>query len=248
MHAAKDTVADFLDTYFRLLRADCFAPLQKGIRDFMNGSLDPRDMRLFRASIQQFHLVRGSKGLVASMECSNINTYAVPFPARVLMPCNLVCLSISEDPFAEVLWGRVAERPSDRAAQKKETMTVTIEFLDDLNRIDRSSFISSLLAPPATGLILAESPVFFLSFGPVLRRLQGLTAGDHGTLPLASCLLGKPASARDAHKPLPWSDFTMDSLQEAIESGERVFDESQHEALKVILGSTLSTVQGLGLF
>ena len=55
------------------------------------------------------------------------------------------------------------------------------------------------------GLILAESPVFFLSFGPVLRRLQGLTAGDHGTLPLASCLLGKAMSAEDARQPLPWS-------------------------------------------
>ena len=118
----QDGVSDYLDTYFRLLRADCFAPLQKGIRDFLNGSLDPWDMRLFRASAQQFHLVRGSKGLVASMECSNIFNYAVPFPARVLMPSNLVCLSISEAPFAEVLWGRVAERPSDRAAQKKETM------------------------------------------------------------------------------------------------------------------------------
>lgn len=140
---------------------------------------------------------------------------------------------------------------------------VTIEFLDDLNRIDRSSFISCLLAPPPPrfaestgiwvfhcfsvgasesaqklgstmiywefminfyvwwflphgpedlqrlrpgGLILAENPVFFLSFGPVLRRLQGLTAGeDHGTLPLASCLLGKAMSAEDARQPLPWS-------------------------------------------
>ena len=53
---------------------------------------------------------------------------------------------------------------------------------------------------------LAENPVFFLSFGPVLRRLQGLTAGeDHGTLPLASCLLGKAMSAEDARQPLPWS-------------------------------------------
>lgn len=120
-----DSVADFLDTYFRLLRADCFAPLQKGIRDFLNGSLDPRDMRLFRASANEFHLVRGSKGLVASLECTNIFTYKVPFPARVLMPSNLVCLSISEAPFEVVLWGRVAERPGDRAAQKKESITVT---------------------------------------------------------------------------------------------------------------------------
>ncbi len=127
-----ESVSDFLDTCFRLLRADCFIPLQKGIRDFINGSLDPRDMRIFRGSFQHFHLVRGSKGLVASIECTNVFKYAVPFPARVLMPSNLICLSISERPFEEVLWGRVAERPSDRADQKKEAMTVTIEFLDDL--------------------------------------------------------------------------------------------------------------------
>lgn len=133
----------------------------------------------------------------------------------------------------------------ERKVHHSETVhVVTIEFLDDLNRIDRSSFISCLLAPPPGGLILAESPVFFLSFGPVLRRLQGLTAGDHGTLPLASCLLGKAMSAEDARQPLPWSDFAMDSLGRAIESGQRVFDDSQRTALEVILTSTLSTIQG----
>ena len=43
------------------------------------------------------------------------------------------------------------------------------------------------------------------------------------------------------------SDFAMDSLGRAIESGQRVFDDSQRTALEVILTSTLSTIQGQGL-
>ena len=66
-----DCFSDFLDTNFRLLRADCFFPLQKGVRDFINGSLDPRDLRIYRASAMEFHVVRGSKGLVVSLEVSN---------------------------------------------------------------------------------------------------------------------------------------------------------------------------------
>ncbi|CAK9087275.1 Helicase required for RNAi-mediated heterochromatin assembly 1 [Durusdinium trenchii] len=237
-----ETMSDYLETYFRLLRADCFLPLQKGIRDFLNG--DATDMRVFRASVSEFHLVRGSKGLVASMEVTNMFKHPVPFPTRVLMPSNLVCMSLSEEPFAEVLWGRVAERPSDKNVQKKTSMTVTIEFLDDLNRIDRSSFISCLLAPPPGGLLLVESPVMFLSFGPVLRRLQSLTGGEHGTVPLGSSLLGLPKSAKEARKELPWSRFTIRSLEKSIESGENSFDASQRQALEVILTSTLSVVQG----
>lgn len=101
-----------------------------------------------------------------------------------------------------------------------------------------------MLAPPPGGLLLAESPVFFLSFGPVLRRLQALTGGAHGTLPLRSCLLGQRMSAQEAHAAPVWSDYVRTSLEEAIISGERSFDESQQTALEVILSSRLSTIQG----
>ena len=171
------------------------------------------------------------------------------------MPSNLICLSISSSPFSEVLWGRVAERPTDRVAQKKESITVTIELLDYLNKMERNRIFSALLAPPAEGLLFAESPVFFLSFGPVLRRLQGLTGGAHGTVPLGQCLLGSRGGAAEASRGLPWSNLMMDSLDECIDSGgfapcakvspgERSFDESQFHALQLIFTSKLACVQG----
>lgn len=132
---------------------------------------------------------------------------------------------------------------------------MTIELLDYLNKMERNRIFSGLLAPPAEGLLLAESPVFFLSFGPVLRRLQGLTGGAHGTVPLGQCLLGNLRGAAEASEELPWSDLVMDSLEECIDSGgctpcarvspgERSFDESQLHALKTIFTSTLACVQG----
>lgn len=308
-----ESVSDFLDTCFRLLRADCFIPLQKGIRDFINGSLDPRDMRIFRGSFQHFHLVRGSKGLVASIECTNVFNYAVPFQhAFWCLATSYVCRSV-RDPLkkscgAELLSDLVTVQLRRRKPWQWPLNFWMIWFLAGVlegfrvlffrsfqcqslfwttvrhkqvnllymfwrrkgapgdiqsdhiisilhkcgydsrsasrNRIDRSSFISCLLAPPPGGLLLAESPVFFLSFGPVLRRLQALTGGAHGTLPLRSCLLGQRMSAQEAHAAPVWSDYVRTSLEEAIISGERSFDESQRTALEVILSSRLSTIQG----
>ena len=51
-------------------------------------------------------------------------------------------------------------------------------------------------------------------------------------------------SAQEAHAAPPWSDYVRTSLEEAIISGERSFDESQQTALEVILSSRLSTIQG----
>lgn len=39
---------DYMDTYFRLLRADCFYNLRIGVRNFISGELDQRDMAVYR--------------------------------------------------------------------------------------------------------------------------------------------------------------------------------------------------------
>ena len=44
---AYDSADDYVDTYFRLLRADCFSALSKGVTELLNGRLDPRDMNVY---------------------------------------------------------------------------------------------------------------------------------------------------------------------------------------------------------
>ena len=40
---------DCLDTYFRLLRTDCFYNLTTGVRKFVGGELDHMDMSVYRS-------------------------------------------------------------------------------------------------------------------------------------------------------------------------------------------------------
>ena len=41
----------YLDTYFRLLREDCFHELKVGIQRYLKSELDERDMALYRLVI-----------------------------------------------------------------------------------------------------------------------------------------------------------------------------------------------------
>ena len=43
-----DSVDQYLNTYFTLLREECFFKLKKGIRGVANGDLDPKDIALYR--------------------------------------------------------------------------------------------------------------------------------------------------------------------------------------------------------
>ena len=200
------SVEDYMSTYFRLLRADCFGALQKGVMDFIRGTLDKRDLRVLRAEAVEFSVVRGIKGLTAYLECENIFDFAVPFPPRVLMQSNLVCLSIGLKPFSEVLWARVAERPTDPKAQKQAKIRVGLEFLDYQNHgFPLQSIMTRLMSP--SSLLLADSPVFFLSFGPVLKRLQSMSDGQD-SLPQGTLLLGRRRDAAAARQELPiFADF-----------------------------------------
>ena len=43
---AYDSPSEYMETYFRLLRTDCFSSLKKGIQDYLGGKLDHRDMKV----------------------------------------------------------------------------------------------------------------------------------------------------------------------------------------------------------
>ena len=43
-----DSEDDYLNTYFRLLREECFHKLRKGISDFREQKCDSRDLRMYR--------------------------------------------------------------------------------------------------------------------------------------------------------------------------------------------------------
>ena len=50
-----------MDTYFRLLRAECFSGMQQGIKALLSGELDERDMRFYHSvQVAGFRVGRSS--------------------------------------------------------------------------------------------------------------------------------------------------------------------------------------------
>ena len=52
---------EYMDTYFRLLRTECFASMQQGIKSLLSGELDERDMRVYyNVRVAGFRVARSS--------------------------------------------------------------------------------------------------------------------------------------------------------------------------------------------
>merc|ERR1719424_296796 len=59
---------EYLDTMFRLLRANCFLKMQRGISDFISGSLDLRDMMIYNVEICGAAILAKACGFAVSLK------------------------------------------------------------------------------------------------------------------------------------------------------------------------------------
>jgi hypothetical protein len=103
---------DYLDTYFRLLREDCFESLRTGIEQLRKGSLDDRDMRVYdRVKVVGVHFLRGSPGLAFALSFRPRKQVADWAHSSALMTGGLLCLFPDGDAaFRTPIWAVVANR------------------------------------------------------------------------------------------------------------------------------------------
>jgi hypothetical protein len=103
---------DYLDTYFRLLREDCFESLRTGIEQLRKGSLDDRDMRVYdRVKVVGVHFLRGSPGLAFALSFRPRKQVADWAHSSALMTGGLLCLFPDGDAaFRMPIWAVVANR------------------------------------------------------------------------------------------------------------------------------------------
>ena len=60
---------EYMDTYFRLMRTECFSAIQTGIKSLLSGKLDERDMRVYyNVQIKGTRVARNSFNIVVSFE------------------------------------------------------------------------------------------------------------------------------------------------------------------------------------
>eukprot|EP01018_Ginkgo_biloba_P035956 Gb_31147 [translate_table: standard] len=189
----------YLDTYFQLLKEDCFANLKKGISAFKANKLDPRDMRVWiRGSILGVHFGTGYSGLSIAIKAEKLGR---KFQGRTEFPMNggLLCISDDGGNFDSPIWAIVTQ-----CEEENKTPVIFTEILDGEEDVGPKSF-SRLLG--ASNIVLAESPSYYKAYQPVLKSLQQM---DLEKLPFKSELVdvkwpGKPPDYLTSSTTLDWS-------------------------------------------
>ena len=185
---AYQSVEDYVDIYFRLLRADCFASLCSGIRNYLAGKLDCRDMNVYHniqlVGIQEAPTKSGI-GLAVKFDTYRRVNWDI---SSCLMFGNLLCLSPTGS-FQDPVWATVLDRNKDTL---KKHSVITIELASDCNNMDDANAIIAL-STGNTSMLMAESPTYYRAYEPVLSGLQQM---DPESLPFQDILV-------DVQKPSP---------------------------------------------
>ena len=131
---------EYMDTYFRLIRAETFSAIQHGIKDLKTGKLDERDMNVYHnVTLAGFEIQYGRFSLALHFTPARKvkNWEATP----QLMFGNLVCISLNRK-FDDVIWATVSNRDSD-VLNKHDV--IMVEVIDERHR-EMSDIIKSLQA------------------------------------------------------------------------------------------------------
>lgn len=262
------SVTEYLDTYFRLMRYEGFGQLRQGIRSFLAGKLDARDMNVYQGVA--VHGVRFGSGGDAAMTL--LLTYSPLVwrgrAAAEIMFGNLLCLSL-DGSFKEPLWAVVAHCQ----ANSGKTACAHVQLCTAYNQHD--DLTALMLLQHCKTTLMAESPTYFNAVRPVLRCLQLLDSDClpfeselvHGCRPMETEQTGsssapayiQPSSRLDAtsvfpHLQQPQTDIDgrisvevfLEMLRGDDDHYTRVttFDKSQMLSIAAALQQRLTVIQG----
>lgn len=247
---AYPSTESYVDTYFRLLRIDCFSAMAKGVTDLINGKLDSRDMNVYRgirlAGVQLTH----------SGSCSGLSIGLAVVPHQKvnwdqssnLMFGNLLCISVSGT-FQDPMWATVASRD---LLQKHHI--VVVELCCEANSHSNSeSLLALYFAGPSS--VMVESPTYYRAYQPVLRALQNtdteqlafkdeLVKCQQGTCPeYITAETELNADVIYMQIPQPKLNALCYSLDESS-LGLTTLDASQVTAIKQCLKNRVAIIQG----
>ncbi|XP_023339488.1 NFX1-type zinc finger-containing protein 1 isoform X2 [Eurytemora carolleeae] len=158
---------EYMETYTRLQRTDGFHTLCVGIQKFLKGELDHRELKVY--NIVQFRGLTLSKSsrISLALEVQPLMKVKDLSISRHLMTGNLLCITVKGD-FSDPVWPKVSVRHTETL---KRENTILVELLTEHNQDSTFSIMRRLLGNDGKAM-MAESPSFYTSFGPVLSALQ----------------------------------------------------------------------------
>ena len=244
-----DSSEEYMDTYFRLLRTECFSGMQSGIKSLLSGELDERDMRVYhKVAVTGFCASRASLNIAVSFQ--TIQPVKNWEKSPHFMFGNLICLSPSGN-FKDPIWATVADKDSDLLNKQQ---TIQLQLCSEFNTLSTSEVLMKLTA--SSGFtVMVESPLYFHSIRPVLQSLQQF---DMDSFPLMNEVIHCEDSQEfpdfitedsvfdvsSIFKPrIPGCEsFTLENLENNIHMS--ILDESQQVALLESLRNPLAIIQG----
>ena len=133
-----DNPEQYMDTYFRLIRAEAFSAIQHGIKDLKSFTLDLRDMNCYyNLHLAGFALQNGRFSLAIHFTpTKKVKRWET---STQLMHGNLVCISINQK-FNDIIWTTVSTRDTDLL---NENQIILLDLLDE-NRKSIGEIVNSL--------------------------------------------------------------------------------------------------------
>ena len=259
-----NSVSHYLDTYFRLLRENCFAALKTGISELLENKLDFRDMIVYkRVHFKGITLSENGIILVMSLDENSLR------PGQTirngdLQYGNLVCLSASGS-FQDSVWATVFMREkepkpaaSSSSSQGSQSRQGTLGFALELSKASNEASMEQVLQQLdcASGhLSLVESPTYFKAHEPVLANLQLMDkeslAFEPQLVSLVPSNVPKYLQTQNAtfnndiiYPNLPTSYDALMFTSHLKSNKSEVIDDSQRLALRCMLKNEIAIVQG----
>jgi len=238
--------AEYLDIYFRLLRADCFGSLCKYIQELLLDKLDHRNMNVYHSvRIVGVAVTSTDSGIAIRLEvspCMPVKNWAT---TSKLMFGNLVCISPSGS-FKDPIWATIVNRDLEMLKHRH----VDVELCSLHNRHTDAELII-LMSQAGSSMVVVESPTYYLAYKPVLKSLQDI---EPEQLPfqeeLIRCKESKqyPAYIRKHMESLVTLDgdhITLPDFYRSISSNwPKTLDKYQDEALRNVFLRQVASIQG----
>ena len=223
---------EYMDTYLRLLRAECFSSIQKGIIELKRGELDSRDMNVYSEVCLVGHAVSYS-GFTIAVKFKSQREVRDWKKTQQLMYGNLLCLSTDIN-FTEPIWATVENRDSELLGKEN----IILLELCDFNSLKPSSIIIHMQCF-SKNIWMVESPTYFNSLKPVLKAFQSLSIHD---MALKTEIVFTDGA--EARHPSYITDSFKIILDQEMEHYESQLEKSQMEAFKYALLNRVAVIQG----
>ena len=236
------SVAEYTDTYFRLLRADCFNGICSGIYQYLRGRLNERDMRIHKdLQIVGIHMNIFQRSVVLVVQKPANTTYY-----GKLMYGSLLCLSVSGR-FDDPMWATIVDSDIEIKGCRGY---LSIELVSEYNSSSTGEVIQLLCA--SGSFVMAESPAYYRSYQPVFLALKDM---DSDKIPFMSSLVhaqmpNPPTYSRRNEECAPLSTLNRFVMSRKVNNSKLIqtikedLDTSQAKAFQLALENEIAIIQG----